>query len=84
VVRAFLIDPKLDTMESAALEKAGFATDGFAGDDALRSMVTLAWLHHVVGNIAKSERYVRSRLWTAANVDWVLDIWLPRTPGGRP
>jgi O-antigen/teichoic acid export membrane protein/aminoglycoside phosphotransferase len=37
-----------------------------------RARILLTWLHHVSGNIAKSERYPRSRFWVRRNVDPVL------------
>jgi O-antigen/teichoic acid export membrane protein/aminoglycoside phosphotransferase len=35
-------------------------------------LVLLAWLHHVAGNVAKSRRYARSRVWVRWNIDPIL------------
>jgi O-antigen/teichoic acid export membrane protein/aminoglycoside phosphotransferase len=37
-----------------------------------RAPILLAWLHHVSGNIAKSDRYPNSRFWVHRNIDPVL------------
>ncbi|HUY48271.1 MAG TPA: aminoglycoside phosphotransferase family protein [Streptosporangiaceae bacterium] len=37
-----------------------------------RALLLLAWLRHVAGNLAKSERYARSPLWVRRNVNPVL------------
>jgi hypothetical protein len=40
--------------------------------DALRAMVLLVWLRQIEANIDKYDMYVRNRLWSTANVEWVL------------
>ncbi len=40
----------------------------------MRTQILLAWLLHVSGNLAKSDRYRRSPLWRRANVRPVLDV----------
>jgi hypothetical protein len=43
--------------------------------EATRALVGLAWLHHVKSNVEKSNRYESSRLWTAWNVERVLQTF---------
>jgi aminoglycoside phosphotransferase (APT) family kinase protein/O-antigen/teichoic acid export membrane protein len=43
-----------------------------------RTLALLWWLRHVAGNLAKSTRYARSRLWVRWNVLPVLDVFEPR------
>lgn len=45
----------------------------------IRALALLTWLHHAAGNVAKSARYSRSRIWVRRNVDPVLDAIL-RSP----
>ncbi|MFO1133577.1 MAG: aminoglycoside phosphotransferase family protein [Hyphomicrobiales bacterium] len=40
--------------------------------DAMRAMVLLVWLRLVRSNIEKSPPFASNRLWSAANVEWVL------------
>ena len=60
-------------------EVTGIEEDAFPGypaegtdKDLARALLLLAWLHHVSSNLIKSNRYMRNRLWTRANVDRVL------------
>ena len=48
--------------------------DSACGDDPAvgRAVLLLAWLRHVAGNLAKSDRYARSPLWARRNVRPVL------------
>ncbi len=38
----------------------------------LRAMVLLVWARQILANIEKYDQYARNRLWSAANVEWVL------------
>ena len=73
-VRMLLHSPRWEPEERAWMASASSAegNDWLLDFEATRAMVALAWLRHVHTNIAKSHRYVESRLWAAANVDWVL------------
>ena len=42
----------------------------------VRALAGLAWLHHVAGNLEKSDAYANSRLWMASNVERVLKVYL--------
>jgi len=57
--------------EEAAVLAA--AASGLPGEPLeLRPLLLLCWLDHVRGNLRKSRRYLRSPLWSRANVDPVL------------
>lgn len=43
--------------------------------EAMRGMLGLAWLKLVTGNIEKSQKFTANRLWSAANVDRVLQLF---------
>jgi O-antigen/teichoic acid export membrane protein/aminoglycoside phosphotransferase (APT) family kinase protein len=44
---------------------------GGSGIRSPRSLLLLTWLHHVHANLTKADRYRRSRVWIAANVERV-------------
>ena len=46
---------------------------------AIRAVIGLAWLHHVTANLEKSGRYATSRLWTAQNIERVLQTYLQQS-----
>jgi hypothetical protein len=70
VVRELLSDPRLDGNERAALE---LAWQDLPGDELdLRSLILLCWLQVASATLGRSDRYQRSRLWVALNVESVL------------
>lgn len=56
--------------ESFLLQEA--LSDEFDTEFDLRTLLLLSWLHHVYGNLTKSERYARNRFWMIRNVESVL------------
>jgi aminoglycoside phosphotransferase (APT) family kinase protein len=70
VVRELLTEPQLDDSERAALELAWQELPGEPLD--LRSLILLCWLQIASATLLKSDRYRRSRLWVALNVESVL------------
>jgi hypothetical protein len=71
VVLQLLDTPTLDIGERLWVG-ADTAGSPWADPDWVRAITGLAWLRHVAGNLEKSHRYGRNRLWLAHNVDWVL------------
>jgi aminoglycoside phosphotransferase len=59
-----------DLIEAASLQRPGVGIDA-------RTAVLLWWLRHVSGNLTKSTRYARSRLWARVCVWAVLDLFGP-------
>ena len=70
VVTDLLRDESWEEAERSLTE--GIASNGSAPAIPTRTWLLLAWLHHVAGNVGKSERYARSRVWVRRNVDPVL------------
>jgi hypothetical protein len=70
VVRELLTEPRLDDSERAALELAWQDLPGDSLD--LRSLILLCWLQVASATLVRSDRYQRSRLWLALNVESVL------------
>jgi hypothetical protein len=79
-VRDLLSAPHWNDDETKWLAATADRVSGPAGwpfhPTAIRAMVGLVWLHHVVANIEKSRLYGTSRFWAAANIDWVLREYL--------
>jgi hypothetical protein len=70
IVRELLTEPRLDDSERAALELAWQDLPGESLD--LRSLILLCWLQVASATLLQSDRYQRSRLWVALNVESVL------------
>jgi hypothetical protein len=68
IVRELLLSPDPRTLAPPAF---GFADD----PDALRAKLGLTWLKLVTGNIEKSRKFAANRLWSAANVERVLQLF---------
>ncbi|MGB8816661.1 MAG: phosphotransferase [Rhizobiaceae bacterium] len=47
----------------------------YRDDRAIRALIGLAWLHHVAGNLEKSDSYATNWLWMASNVERVLKVY---------
>jgi O-antigen/teichoic acid export membrane protein/thiamine kinase-like enzyme len=76
VVRECVTGAPWTKFEQGLLDSASSRLPGAAVDS--RTLVLLWWLRHVAGNLTKSTRYARSRLWAQWNVLPVLDVFEPR------
>jgi O-antigen/teichoic acid export membrane protein/aminoglycoside phosphotransferase (APT) family kinase protein len=47
-------------------------TAGDSGIGSRRTLLLVTWIHHVHANLTKADRYKRARVWTAANVERVV------------
>ena len=86
VVRGMLLNPHLTPEENTWMAAPGRQLAGTAGwantPAAIRAMTGLAWLHHVTAVVRNSEKHSRSRLWSACNIERVLQAYL-KASGGR-
>jgi hypothetical protein len=73
VVRELLTEPRFDDSERAALDLAWQELPGESLD--LRSLILLCWLQVASATLLKSDRYPRSRLWVALNIESVLHAY---------
>ena len=76
VVRGLLLDPQWTLEELAWLRAAELNGAWLTDATAMRAMIGLAWLNHIAANLKKSEFYSSSKLWTASNIDRVLEVFL--------
>jgi hypothetical protein len=76
VVRECITGAPWTKFEQDLLDSGSSRLPGAAVDS--RTLVLLWWLRHVAGNLTKSTRYARSRLWARWNVMPVLDVFAPR------
>ncbi len=86
VVRSILLNPQWTPQEEvwlAGLDEPNANLAGWPRDPRTVYAITgLAWLHHVAANIEKSSRYAHSRLWTAWNIERVLQTYLLKSATG--
>jgi hypothetical protein len=87
IVRGLLLKPCWSAEEDHWLQNStecdGVPTGWPAATNAIRAMVGLVWLHQTAANLQKSSRYAASRLWTTANVERVLQVFLRDRSAGR-
>lgn len=76
IVRELLLNPQWTSEELAWLRGGQLNGDWSFDAGAMRAMIGLAWLNHVATNLKKSELYSASKLWTASNIDRVLEVFL--------
>jgi aminoglycoside phosphotransferase (APT) family kinase protein len=76
VVRECVTGAPWTEFERDLLDSASSGLPGARIDP--RTLALLWWLRHVAGNLTKSTRYARSRLWARWNVMPVLDVFSPR------
>jgi O-antigen/teichoic acid export membrane protein len=75
VVCDLLIDPHWTADEELWLATEGGWNELPREPQAIRALVMLTWLHHVHGNLEKTDRYRYSRLWSSRNVERVLQCF---------
>ncbi len=85
IVRGMLRNPRLTSEENNWMAAPGHqlaSTTSWANTPAaIHAMTGLAWLHHVCAVMRASGKFSRSRLWSACNIERVLQVYLKSSSG---